>query len=72
MAQLTAAYTSAANQPPPQSFAVSLPAPGIKQLQADVNVFLTDKMDEDKAIGIAKAEEAKEEANYGEEVVEAE
>jgi hypothetical protein len=43
----------------------------IQKLQGDVNTFLTEKMEQDKAIGIAKAEEAKDEENYGEEVVEA-
>ena len=42
-------------------------------LQEDVNVFLTTKMDEDKALVAAdglKADERKEEENYGEEIVE--
>ncbi|KAF2803456.1 uncharacterized protein BDZ99DRAFT_468014 [Mytilinidion resinicola] len=40
-------------------------------LQLDINEFLTKKMDEDnKASGKLAAEEAKEEENYGEEVVE--
>jgi len=40
----------------------------IKTLQADLNTFLTQKMEEDKAAGI-KADEATAEENYGEEVV---
>ncbi|KAF2708519.1 hypothetical protein K504DRAFT_381361 [Pleomassaria siparia CBS 279.74] len=46
----------------------------IKSLQADLNAFLTEKMEEDKVVGLAKTgkvDDAKEEENYGEEVVEA-
>ncbi|KAF2497936.1 hypothetical protein BU16DRAFT_559658 [Lophium mytilinum] len=44
---------------------------GVVGLQLDINEFLTKKMDEDnKASGKLAAEEAKEEENYGEEVVE--
>lgn len=47
----------------------------IIQLQSDINVFLTGKMEEDNAKAQSKGEklvldDAKEEANYGEEVVE--
>ncbi|KAH7117034.1 hypothetical protein B0J11DRAFT_442840 [Dendryphion nanum] len=45
----------------------------VKDLQAEVNTFLTQKMEEDKVIvgqiG-AKVDDAKEEENYGEEIVE--
>ncbi|KAF2107255.1 hypothetical protein BDV96DRAFT_474953, partial [Lophiotrema nucula] len=44
----------------------------VKTLQGDVNTFLTQKMEEDKVKGAAtvKVDDAKEEENYGEEVVE--
>ncbi|KAF2185223.1 hypothetical protein K469DRAFT_503087, partial [Zopfia rhizophila CBS 207.26] len=44
----------------------------VKQLQGDINEFLTKKkMEEDKAAGGAKSvDDAKEEENYGEEAVE--
>ena len=38
----------------------------VTKLQADINTFLTQKMEEDKGAG--KAEDAKEEENYGEEI----
>ncbi|MCJ1372779.1 hypothetical protein MMC20_004004 [Loxospora ochrophaea] len=43
----------------------------VVKLQEDVNVFLTKKMDEDKAKGIAASakSDGQEEQNYGEEVV---
>lgn len=41
-----------------------------KALQTDVNAFLTQKMEEDKASG-ERGADANEEANYGEEVVDA-
>jgi hypothetical protein len=42
-----------------------------KQLQADVNKFLTDKMEEDKAkSGTGKKQDELEEQNYGEEQAE--
>lgn len=48
----------------------------IIQLQANVNTFLTQKMEEDKAAAekegkASKVDDEKEEENYGEEVVEA-
>jgi hypothetical protein len=43
----------------------------VKNIQGDVNVFLTQKMEEEKAAGgNAKLDDAKAEENYGEEVVE--
>lgn len=48
---------------------------GLLQMQADVNAFLTEKMEEDKTSAYAAAarvDEEKEEANYGEEVEEEE
>ncbi|KAJ5541887.1 EKC/KEOPS complex subunit Gon7 [Penicillium sp. DV-2018c] len=42
----------------------------VPKLQDEINVFLTERMEEDKAQGQTSAQEAKEEANYGEEVVE--
>ncbi|KAK5017091.1 hypothetical protein LTR39_001733 [Cryomyces antarcticus] len=43
------------------------------QLQGEVNAFLTQKMDEDRAAeGKAKVDDEKEEENYGEEVVDEE
>lgn len=41
----------------------------IKNIQGDINTFLTQKMEEDKAAS-GKVDDAKEEENYGEEVVE--
>jgi hypothetical protein len=41
----------------------------LKNLQGEVNTFLTQKMDEDKALGASKADDAKFEETYGEEVV---
>lgn len=42
----------------------------LKDLQKDVNTFLTQKMEEDKAVGAGKGDEdAKDEETYGEEVV---
>ncbi|KAJ5756937.1 uncharacterized protein N7511_007119 [Penicillium nucicola] len=43
----------------------------VPKLQDQINVFLTERMEEDKkAQGQISAQEAKEEENYGEEVVE--
>lgn len=43
----------------------------VPQLQNEVNVFLTERMEEDKkAQGAISEKEAKEEENYGEEVME--
>ena len=45
----------------------------VQELQGQVNTFLTQKMEEEKAIAAAGAktvDESKEEENYGEEVVE--
>lgn len=43
----------------------------VATLQEEVNVFLTEKMEEDKkAQGVVSEKEAKEEENYGEEVME--
>lgn len=43
----------------------------VPKLQEEVNIFLTQKMEEDKkAQGAISEKEAKEEENYGEEVVE--
>jgi len=45
---------------------------GISQVQGDINVFLTQKMEEDKAeAGRSALNDEKEEENYGEEVVDA-
>ena len=47
----------------------------VVQLQDEVNVFLTAKMEEDKALAstsAGKVDEKKEEENYGEEIVEEE
>ena len=47
----------------------------VVNLQEEVNVFLTKKMEEDKTLalnGSGKVDERKEEENYGEEVVEEE
>jgi hypothetical protein len=41
----------------------------LKSVQADVNTFLTKKMEEDKAAGSSKGDDAKDEETYGEEVV---
>jgi hypothetical protein len=41
----------------------------IKTLQAQLNAFLTERMDEDK-VAAGRVDDANEEANYGEEVVE--
>lgn len=41
----------------------------LKTLQDDVNTFLTQKMEEDKAAGASKGDDAKDEETYGEEVV---
>lgn len=44
----------------------------VTQLQNEVNVFLTEKMEEDKALAAlvgAKGDDWKDEENYGEEVV---
>lgn len=41
----------------------------LKSVQADVNTFLTQKMEEDKAAGDSKGDDAKDEETYGEEVV---
>jgi hypothetical protein len=41
----------------------------LKSLQGQVNTFLTQKMEEDKAIGAGKGDDAKDEETYGEEVV---
>jgi len=40
----------------------------IRVLQADINTFLTRKMDEEKAAGAEKMADVAEEENYGEEV----
>jgi hypothetical protein len=42
----------------------------VPKLQDQINVFLTERMEEDKVQGQLSAQEAKEEANYGEEVIE--
>ncbi|KAJ5787007.1 EKC/KEOPS complex subunit Gon7 [Penicillium paradoxum] len=43
----------------------------VPKLQDEINVFLTQRMEEDKkAQGQLSAQEAKEEENYGEEVIE--
>lgn len=44
----------------------------VATLQEEVNVFLTEKMEEDKKAhqGVVSKKEAKEEENYGEEVME--
>ena len=43
----------------------------VPKLQEEINVFLTERMEEDKkAQGTVSEKEAKEEENYGEEVVE--
>ncbi|KAJ5466689.1 hypothetical protein N7539_009418 [Penicillium diatomitis] len=43
----------------------------VPQLQEEINVFLTERMEEDKkAQGAVSEKEAREEENYGEEVVE--
>ncbi|OQD95715.1 hypothetical protein PENSOL_c019G00958 [Penicillium solitum] len=42
----------------------------VPKLQDQINVFLTERMEEDKVQGQISAQEAKEEENYGEEVVE--
>ncbi|KAJ6179039.1 EKC/KEOPS complex subunit Gon7 [Penicillium mononematosum] len=43
----------------------------VPKLQDQINVFLTERMEEDKKVqGQLSAQEAKEEENYGEEVVE--
>ncbi|KAF2668176.1 hypothetical protein BT63DRAFT_270032 [Microthyrium microscopicum] len=42
----------------------------ITDLQADINVFLTQKMQEDNALAGAAVNDTKEEENYGEEVAE--
>lgn len=46
----------------------------VKKLQEDINVFLTAKMEQDKAAqgggAVSKVKDEEEEANYGEEVVE--
>jgi len=44
----------------------------VPKLQDEINAFLTERMEEDKKAGEISAQEAKEEANYGEEVVEEE
>lgn len=41
----------------------------LKSVQADVNAFLTDKMEQDKAAGDSKGDDAKDEETYGEEIV---
>ncbi|KAF2829722.1 hypothetical protein CC86DRAFT_391816 [Ophiobolus disseminans] len=41
----------------------------MKTLQQDVNTFLTQKMEEDKAVDTSKGDDAKDEETYGEEVV---
>lgn len=42
----------------------------LRDLQKDVNTFLTQKMEEDKAAGPGKSDDTKDEETYGEEVVE--
>ncbi|KAJ5501894.1 EKC/KEOPS complex subunit Gon7 [Penicillium fimorum] len=42
----------------------------VPKLQDQINAFLTERMEEDKVQGKLSAQEAKEEENYGEEVVE--
>jgi Gon7 family len=45
----------------------------ISQIQADINVFLTQKMEEDKSKAVqSNASDEKEEENYGEEAVDEE
>ncbi|OQD70418.1 hypothetical protein PENDEC_c023G00183 [Penicillium decumbens] len=51
-----------------QTFQHAIPASLVPQLQDQINVFLTARMEEDK--GKISEKEAMEEANYGEEVVE--
>lgn len=89
MSNLTATYTSPDSSPHTISLPLPATTPdpttsarvahlaslqsSIKTLQADLNAFLTQKMDDDKAAGVAKAgkvDDAKEEENYGEEIVE--
>jgi hypothetical protein len=41
----------------------------LKTLQGDLNTFLTERMEEDKAAGASKVDDAKAEETYGEEVV---
>jgi hypothetical protein len=42
----------------------------LRTLQGDINTFLTQKMEEDKAVGASKGDDAIAEETYGEEVVE--
>lgn len=44
----------------------------VPKLQDEINAFLTERMEQDKKAGQTSAQEAQEEANYGEEVVEEE
>ncbi|KAF1917127.1 hypothetical protein BDU57DRAFT_539327 [Ampelomyces quisqualis] len=43
--------------------------PALRALQADLNAFLTQRMEHDRAAGASKADDAKAEETYGEEVV---
>ncbi|RKU43945.1 hypothetical protein DL546_002788 [Coniochaeta pulveracea] len=73
MASLSATYTSPTNAP--FSVTKSLTVPAVAEVQNEVNRELTARMEEDKARDAsAKAgvDDAKEEENYGEEVVEEE
>ncbi|OAK97977.1 hypothetical protein IQ06DRAFT_349715 [Phaeosphaeriaceae sp. SRC1lsM3a] len=79
MPSLTATYTPPALSGSPQTFSADLPAlppqpstqerSSLKSVQADVNAFLTDKMEQDKAAGDSKGDDAKDEETYGEEIV---
>ncbi|KAL2703771.1 hypothetical protein AAEP93_004842 [Penicillium crustosum] len=61
---LNAVYTSPQST---ETFEHSL----VPKLQDQINAFLTERMEEDKQVqGQISAQEAKEEENYGEEVVE--
>ncbi|KAH7399113.1 hypothetical protein DE146DRAFT_613525 [Phaeosphaeria sp. MPI-PUGE-AT-0046c] len=41
----------------------------LKSVQADVNAFLTERMDQDRVAGGSKRDDAKDEETYGEEIV---
>ncbi|KAJ4297686.1 hypothetical protein N0V90_005580 [Kalmusia sp. IMI 367209] len=86
MSSLTANYTSpsssesfthnlptvSANPTTPDRTAyLSALQSSVKTLQTDINTFLTQKMEADKAAG-EKGADAKEEENYGEEIMEGE
>ncbi|KAL6710857.1 hypothetical protein ACN47E_007914 [Coniothyrium glycines] len=42
----------------------------LKDVQKDINAFLTEKMEQDKATGSSKDSDAKDEETYGEELAE--